>query len=72
MQKHKIFKTAATALLVAVMATGIAGRSLGAAGSPAANAKPINVVWYPNESSNTHDGVRAEIGRLIEKAGPEG
>jgi phosphonate transport system substrate-binding protein len=62
MQKHKIFKTAATALLVAVMATGIAGRS------PAANAKPINVVWYPNESSNTHDGVRAEIGRLIEKA----
>ncbi|MDD3252934.1 MAG: phosphate/phosphite/phosphonate ABC transporter substrate-binding protein, partial [Lachnospiraceae bacterium] len=28
----------------------------------------INVVWYPNESSNTHAEVRAEVGRLIEQA----
>jgi len=32
------------------------------------NTSPINVVWYPNESSNTHDAVRAEVGRLIEQA----
>ena len=32
------------------------------------NTSPINVVWYPNESSNTHDDIRAEVGRLIEKA----
>lgn len=31
------------------------------------NANPINIVWYPNESSNTHEEVRAEIGRLIEQ-----
>ena len=29
---------------------------------------PINVVWYPNESSNTHDDIRAEVSRLIEQA----
>jgi phosphonate transport system substrate-binding protein len=32
------------------------------------NTSPINVVWYPNESSNTHDEIRAEVGMLIEKA----
>ena len=32
------------------------------------NTDPINVVWYPNESSNTHDDIRAEVGRLIEQA----
>ena len=32
------------------------------------NTSPINVVWYPNESSNTHDDIRAEVGRLIEQA----
>jgi phosphonate transport system substrate-binding protein len=32
------------------------------------NTDPINVVWYPNESSNTHEEVRAEVGRLIERA----
>jgi len=26
------------------------------------------VVWYPNESSNTHADIRAEVGRLIEQA----
>jgi len=35
---------------------------------PTKNTSPINVVWYPNESSNTHDDIRAEVGRLIEKA----
>jgi phosphonate transport system substrate-binding protein len=35
---------------------------------PAVNTKPINVVWYPNESSNTHEEIRAEVGRLIEQA----
>ena len=29
---------------------------------PKANTKPIVVTWYPNESSNTHDEVRAEVG----------
>ena len=35
---------------------------------PAKNTATINVVWYPNESSNTHEEVRAEVGRLIEQA----
>jgi len=35
---------------------------------PVANTGPINVVWYPNESSNTHTEVRAEVGRYIEQA----
>ena len=29
---------------------------------------PITVVWYPNESSNTHESIRAEVGRLITQA----
>ena len=32
------------------------------------NTNPIIVVWYPNESSNTHADIRAEVGRLIEQA----
>ena len=32
------------------------------------NTSPITVVWYPNESSNTHDEIRAEVARLIEQA----
>ena len=35
---------------------------------PAANTGPIVVVWYPNESSNTHAEIRAEVGRLITQA----
>lgn len=35
---------------------------------PTKNTSPINVVWYPNESSNTYDEIRAEVGRLIEQA----
>ena len=36
--------------------------------APEKNTDPIRVVWYPNESSNTHAEVRAEVGRLIEQA----
>lgn len=38
--------------------------------SPAStpNTNPIIVTWYPNESSNTHEDVRAEVGKLIEQA----
>ena len=36
--------------------------------APAANTKPITVVWYPNESSNTHAEIRGEVNRLIEQA----
>ena len=32
------------------------------------NTSPIIVTWYPNESSNTHEDVRAEVGKLIERA----
>ncbi|MGI6089864.1 MAG: PhnD/SsuA/transferrin family substrate-binding protein [Saccharofermentanales bacterium] len=35
---------------------------------PKANTKPIVVTWYPNESSSTHDEVRAEVGKLIKQA----
>jgi len=31
------------------------------------NTSTINVVWYPNESSNTHADVRAEVAKLIEQ-----
>ncbi|MDR0648763.1 MAG: PhnD/SsuA/transferrin family substrate-binding protein [Synergistaceae bacterium] len=68
MQKHKILKSVVTVLLTALMAAGAAGRGFGAANSPSLNARPINVVWYPNESSSTHDAARAEVGRLIEQA----
>ena len=33
-----------------------------------ANTGPITVVWYPNESSNTHAEIRDEVNRLIEQA----
>ena len=36
--------------------------------APAPNTDPINVVWYPNESSNTHTEVRDEVGKYIEQA----
>jgi len=35
---------------------------------PVVNTRPINVVWYPNESSNTHAHVRAEVNKLITQA----
>ena len=36
--------------------------------STTANTRPINIVWYPNESSNDHEASRNELGRLIEQA----
>jgi len=57
-----VSKAIATILLVALMVVGLAGAAL------AANTNPITVVWYPNESSNTHEEIRAEVGRLIEQA----
>lgn len=36
--------------------------------SEAKNTDTINVVWYPNESSNTHAEVRDEVGKIIEQA----
>jgi len=66
------------------MITSISGCSSNALGSPPEtnnqgntdaqnngvikNTNPVNVVWYPNESSNTHDEIRAEVGKLIERA----
>ena len=38
------------------------------AGAAATNNSPITVVWYPNESSNTHESIRAEVGKLITQA----
>lgn len=35
---------------------------------PSANTSPITIVWYPNESSNTHEDIRAEVERLVEQA----
>ena len=32
------------------------------------NTAPITIVWYPNESSNTHEDIRAEVARLVEQA----
>ena len=42
----------------------------GSNNTPAAppNTSAINVVWYPNESSNTHAEIRAEVNRLITQA----
>ncbi|MDR1321423.1 MAG: phosphate/phosphite/phosphonate ABC transporter substrate-binding protein [Gracilibacteraceae bacterium] len=58
-------------------ASGAQGSGAPASAPPAAppaapaetpNTRPVTVVWYPNESSNTHAEVRAEVGRLIEQA----
>ena len=62
MRKSMVPKAITTILLVAVMVVGMVGASF------AENTNPITVVWYPNESSNTHEEVRAEVGRLIEQA----
>ncbi len=71
MHKNKIFKAVTAIMLVAVTAIGLVGCS--STNTPSStpetkNTSPIKVVWYPNESSNTHADVRAEIGRLIEQA----
>ena len=62
MRKSLASKAIAIILLVTVMAGGMASVA------SAASTSPITVVWYPNESSNTHEEIRAEVGRLIEQA----
>ena len=57
-----VSKAIATILLVAVLSVGMACASF------AENTSPITVVWYPNESSNTHEEIRGEVGKLIEQA----
>jgi len=79
MKKHKILKSITAILLIAALSISIVGCSNEPSNtndsgnnnnnsSPPANKSTINVVWYPNESSNTHAEIRAEVGRLIEKA----
>ncbi|MCL1793079.1 MAG: phosphate/phosphite/phosphonate ABC transporter substrate-binding protein [Oscillospiraceae bacterium] len=83
MQKHMIYRAIAAILAIAAMVICMAGCSedvkasngsgdSGAksedSGKQTANTGTIKVVWYPNESSNTHDDIRAEVGRLIERA----
>lgn len=76
MQKNIVRKTVAILLLVAIMGTCMVACGSKTSNNPsssgdsesAKNTKPIVITWYPNESSNTHDAVRAEVGRLVEKA----
>jgi len=68
MRNKMILRTITALLLVTVMAFGMIGCSSDAAsGTPLAAQDTINVVWYPNESSNTHTDIRAEVARLIEQ-----
>ncbi|MCL1913385.1 MAG: PhnD/SsuA/transferrin family substrate-binding protein [Eubacteriaceae bacterium] len=81
MRKNKGSKGIAAILLVAIMALGMVGcgtntppasnnqgNSNAEGNNTTTNISPIIVTWYPNESSNTHEGVRTEISRLIEQA----
>jgi len=77
MNKRTFFKAITAFLLVAVMAAGLVGCNSGnsgnsgdsgSSGNAQKNTGTINVVWYPNESANTHDEVRAEVARLIKQA----
>jgi phosphonate transport system substrate-binding protein len=77
MQKRTFFKVITALLLVAVMAAGLVGcnsdnsgntGNSGNSGNAQKNTGTINVVWYPNESANTHDDVRAEVAKLIKQA----
>ena len=61
MRNHMSLKSIFCLALVALL-------GLSALPAIAANTSPITVVWYPNESSNTHEEIRAEVGRLIEQA----
>ncbi|MDI9472850.1 MAG: PhnD/SsuA/transferrin family substrate-binding protein [Tissierellia bacterium] len=50
------------------LASGSSEVSESSGDSGSTNTKPIVITWYPNESSNTHEVVRAEVGRLVEQA----
>ena len=70
MKKLPVFKFIAAVALVFAFMSGCSPETPGNPPAPdsAKNTNPINVVWYPNESSNTHDEIRAEVGKLIERA----
>lgn len=83
MQKNTVKKIITLLLLAAVLMTSMvacgsktstsgsssgSGSSSAADAAPEKNTSPIVVTWYPNESSNTHDAVRAEVGKLIKQA----
>jgi len=75
---QKFLKVIVPILLIIAMAIGMAGCDTVPVSSntetgtmndqPAVNTKPINVVWYPNESSGDYESSRKEFGRLIEEA----
>lgn len=70
MRKSKVSKLISVLLLVAVMVIGMVGCNSTDTDTktPAENKGTINIVWYPNESSNTHAEVRAEVERLVTQA----
>lgn len=80
MKKRTAVKIVTSLLLVAMIGAFMVGcgtdsksNTATPATSPEAskstkNTNPIVVTWYPNESSDTHEAVRNEVGRLIEQA----
>lgn len=80
MQKNKVLKVITSLLLLAIMLITMVAcesktpdssakpDSSESGSSESASKDPIVITWYPNESSNTHEAVRAEVGKLIEKA----
>lgn len=72
--KRKALNTLIVSLLLIVMIAGLVGCGSGSSGNSndsgnaGTNKGTINIVWYPNESSNTHAEVRAEVERLVKQA----
>ena len=60
--------TTTSAAPTTTTSTSAAHTTTSADPAPAANTGLITVVWYPNESSNTHAEIREEVNRLIEQA----
>lgn len=76
MQKNKVSKLIVLLLLAAIMLSSLTGCQPETTGKPSGDTptpkveekKPIVITWYPNESSNTHEQVRAEVAKYVEKA----
>lgn len=83
MNKSIILRTISAILLAVVFAIGLVGcnsknsensKSADESGktsnteNSSTNKGTLNIVWYPNESSNTHAEVRAEVERLVKQA----
>jgi phosphonate transport system substrate-binding protein len=78
--KSKFLKTITSFTLIAIMAVGLTACNSSSPGNSdnpnnaensiggSANKSAINIVWYPNESSNTHTDVRDEVARLVKQA----